>query len=189
MDFLEQTSYVIFMEYVDVYTEAGDLSGERLLKSEVHQKGIWHKTVHVWITDGLGNLLIQLRAPTKENCPNMWDISAAGHISAGETAVQAAQRETQEELGLELAEIQLQYLFTVKSSVVLNRGTYFDNEYNEVYIVLPPFNLEEIKLAANEVVEVKWISLLELEDMINKKDPNLVSHPEENARLLEYLKR
>ena len=33
----------------------------------------------------------------------MWDISAAGHVEAGDGALETAQRELEEEIGLKLA--------------------------------------------------------------------------------------
>lgn len=47
------------------------------------------------------NVLYQLRAPAKEAHPNKFDISAAGHLQAGET-VKDGLREVREELGLKL---------------------------------------------------------------------------------------
>ena len=32
----------------------------------------------------------------------MWDISSAGHVEAGDVALETAQRETKEEVGLDL---------------------------------------------------------------------------------------
>ncbi|MGP9782326.1 NUDIX hydrolase [Glutamicibacter sp. AOP12-B1-11] len=42
-----------------------------------------------------------------------WSTAAAGHVEAGESAIQAAVRETREELGIELDAMQLKPLTTV----------------------------------------------------------------------------
>lgn len=69
-------------------------------KQEAWDKGLWHRVVRIMIEDGKGNLLLQHRTPTKDIYPNCWDNSIAGHVDAGETYDAAANRETEEELGL-----------------------------------------------------------------------------------------
>ena len=62
-------------------------TGERKLKSEVHRDGDWHRSSHVWLLSPEGRLLLQRRSEAKVTWPGLWDVSAAGHISAGESAV------------------------------------------------------------------------------------------------------
>jgi 8-oxo-dGTP pyrophosphatase MutT (NUDIX family) len=56
------------------------------------------------------------------NWPNLWDVSVAGHISAGEGPVEAALREAQEELGVTLVPGECSHLFTVAEYLSLNNG-------------------------------------------------------------------
>lgn len=44
----------------------------------------------------------------------MWDISVGGHISAGQTSLEAAKRETAEELGQILSDKAFTFLFTIR---------------------------------------------------------------------------
>ncbi len=62
--------------------------GKMKPKSEVHRDGDWHGAAHLWILNREGQILIQRRSPTKENWPNLWDVSVAGHIFAGEGPVE-----------------------------------------------------------------------------------------------------
>ena len=59
-----------------------------------------HRVAHVLVYDGRGRLLLQKRSSTKEIQPGMWDTSVGGHVAAGESYLEAAVRETGEELGL-----------------------------------------------------------------------------------------
>jgi hypothetical protein len=52
-------------------------------RGDVHRDGDWHRSVHVWLVDGDGRLLLQQRSVHKDTFPGRWDVSAAGHISAG----------------------------------------------------------------------------------------------------------
>jgi len=62
------------------------------LRSEVHRDGDYHRAVHVWIySESTGELLLQRRADCKDSWPGKWDISSAGHISAGDSSLFSAQ--------------------------------------------------------------------------------------------------
>lgn len=62
------------------------------LRSEVHRDGDYHRAVHVWIySESTGELLLQRRADCKDSWPGQWDISSAGHISAGDSSLFSAQ--------------------------------------------------------------------------------------------------
>lgn len=70
-------------------------------RSEVHRDGLLHRAAHVWVFNSRLELLIHLRAAEKEEEPLKWTSSAAGHLAAGEDYQLAAERELQEELGLQ----------------------------------------------------------------------------------------
>jgi hypothetical protein len=65
----------------------------------VHDAGLWHRTLHLWLATADGALLYQLRSPTTANWPSLLDVSAAGHLLAGETYLDGL-RESQEEIGI-----------------------------------------------------------------------------------------
>lgn len=89
-------------ELLDIVTPPeGEPTGERLDKGYIHKNGLWHRDVHVWVTDGQ-NVLQQQRAWDKKIMPGAWDIAVGGHVAAGESYLDAAMRETEEELGLRL---------------------------------------------------------------------------------------
>src|SRR5258706_228516 len=91
------------MESIDVLDENGLPTGLTKPKDAIHRDGDWHRAAHVWIVTNDGRVLLQKRAAAKENWPGWWDVSAAGHCSAGESAVETAVRETEEGLGITLA--------------------------------------------------------------------------------------
>lgn len=177
-------------EYIDIVDDNGNPTGERKLKSLSHKNGDRHKTVHVWIMNPKGELLVQRRAPTKENHPNMWDISCAGHISAGELSLHAAVREIKEELNLAVEERELKYLFTINSPrVVLNGGSYIDHEFQDVYLLMLKDDASKFRLQDEEVAETKWISWQELQKTIQGGDASFVPHREEYQKLFAELKQ
>jgi isopentenyl-diphosphate delta-isomerase len=159
-------------ELIDVLTPDGQQAGFRKPKSAIHRDGDWHRSAHIWILAPDGRFLVQRRSLRKENNPGLWDVSAAGHLSAGESASDAAVRETFEELGLSLSPHDLKFITTLRQSSTLNNNTYFDNEFHEIFIVRRDVDIVSLKLDPEEVAEVKWVSDL-------RPDDTFVPHGEE----------
>lgn len=153
---------IAVMELIDVLDDDGAPTGIIKPKPDVHRDGDWHRCAHVWIIASDGRLLLQKRASVKENWPDLWDISVAGHISAGESATESAIREAHEELGLVIAPEELVHIGTLRYSTQL-RDDYTENEFHEVHIVRRDVDLASLTLDASEVAEVRWVGWDELE--------------------------
>ena len=102
-------------ELLDILDQNGSPTGESKKREDVHQLGLWHRTVHLWILNSKGQLLLQQRSKTKDTNPNLWDISVAGHIEKGQTPIQAVLREAEEEIGLVCEESEIEFLFSVQN--------------------------------------------------------------------------
>jgi len=86
-------------EIFDV-VDANDEVIEQLPRSQVHARGLLHRAVSIFVFNSKGELLLQLRTPTRDEYPNCYTSSASGHLSAGEDYDDAAPRELAEELGI-----------------------------------------------------------------------------------------
>jgi len=117
-------------------------------KNQAHAKEQWHCAAHIWITDG-ENVLIQLRAKNKIQYPDLWDITAAGHLSAGDTPIKGAIREYQEELGIPWDFGNVQYDCILKEP----RGC----EIIYFYFFKKKIDISTLKLQKEEVADVKWV--------------------------------
>ena len=162
------------MELIDVLTPDGNPTGARKPKSEIHRDGDWHLSVHIWIKASDGRLLLQRRSLAKENNPGLWDVSVAGHVSAGESALVSAIREVEEEIGVTIAPDELRPIARLRETAVLRDGTYIDNEYHQLFIVHRDLELETLVLQPGEVDAVAWIHP---EELLTRTD--LVPHAEE----------
>ncbi len=69
-------------------------------RREVHGNNLRHRAVHLFLFNPAGELLLQKRSRWKDRHPNVWDSSAAGHVSADEEYDDTAARELREELGV-----------------------------------------------------------------------------------------
>ena len=90
-------------EVFDIYDEAFKHIGVKP-RDAVHRDGDWHQVFHCWVigreANGDAFLILQKRAADRDYA-NKIDISAAGHLEAGET-VRDGVREIEEELGLQV---------------------------------------------------------------------------------------
>lgn len=82
------------MEYLDAYDEFKNYIGA-FTREEVHEKGMWHNTIHCWLYDDAGNIYFQKRSDA-----NKFYTTSSGHVKAGETLNVAFGREIKEEIGI-----------------------------------------------------------------------------------------
>lgn len=77
-----------------------DIPVEEISRAEALDKGANFRTVHVFVFDSHGALLLQRLAPLRERHAGRWGSSIAAHLHAGESYREAAVRRLGEELGL-----------------------------------------------------------------------------------------
>ena len=83
-------------ELIDLVNDQDEVIGT-IMKDEAHEKGIGHRIVVAFVFDEKERLLVQRRTEDKGG---LLDISIGGHVHAGESYDDAAQRELLEEFGL-----------------------------------------------------------------------------------------
>lgn len=162
-------------EYINILNENGKNTGKTCLKSEAHKKGLYHASVHIWIFNQYKEVIIQKRAAVKDIFPNLWDVSVAGHISAGEIPIISALREVKEEIGLHLSEIDLNFIGTSKKKIK-HKHNLIDFELHHINICEINFDINSLKIQEEEVSEIKKIYIDHLIDAINKPLNKFVPH-------------
>lgn len=146
-------------ERIDVLDELGRFTGEIAWKSEAHRLGLWHRCFHCWIfgSDSAGPyLLVQRRAAAKDTWPGYLDVTAAGHLAAGEEPLDGL-RELEEELGLRVSPDSLIPLGTRRAEQEIPAGR--DREFHEVYLLRDATPARDLRLQREEVASVVRISL------------------------------
>jgi len=173
-------------EMIDWLDENGNKIGI-VDKADAHKKGYWHKSVHVWVVNKKGEVLLQHRCKLKTFFANCWDCAFAGHIGAGEDSLQSAIREGEEEIGLKLNKDDFQFLFTFKDKLIWKDK--ISNEFVDVYLIRGDYNLKDLKLQAEEVDDVKWMKFDDFYNLVQKNSSTILLHDrEEYKRLKEILK-
>lgn len=181
-------------ELLDIVDENGQPVGEIIDRKSAHEKGIRHRTSHVWILrrkeDDI-EILLQKRSDRKDSYPGCYDISSAGHIPAGEEFVPSALRELKEELGVTAAEDDLvccgQRSFQFQKNF---HGRMFrDNQVSNVYLLWLDWEERDFILQEEEVSEVRWMKFSDCMEAVRE---NRISHCiflEELNMIAEHIKR
>jgi isopentenyl-diphosphate delta-isomerase len=123
------------------------------------EKGYIRRVSRVYVFNKAGKVLIQKRSKNVLN-PLLLDVSMGGHVDEGETYLEAAKRELQEELRLSVA----MYPLEVVSSPSLANGF-----YGALYKVIIP-DTQEIDFDIEEVDSVYWMKIEEVDELILNRD-------------------
>lgn len=146
------------MEVWDALDRNRQKTGQIIERSVPLPEDIYHLVVDIWIRNHKGEWLIAQRAPDKTH-PNLW-ASTGGSAIAGEESIEAAFRETLEEIGLDLSPYKGGLLMTHRRDDGPNRC------FKDIYLFEANISLESLKLQEEEVSAVKWASEDEIKIMI-----------------------
>ena len=141
-------------EYIDIYDENKNLVGRTQPRSKERAKGDFCLVVHVLVQNSEGLFLITKRAH-KNYLPDFWE-NTGGGVMAGETSLEAAIREFNEETGFTLVAKLGELLFTDK---VVNSGwsCFMDN-----WLFRQDFDIEEFVPQEGETVAARWATYEEI---------------------------
>src|SRR5271154_4497911 len=101
-------------EIFDIVNERDEVVGQNT-RREVHERGLWHRAVHVLVFNARGEVFLQKRSMRKDIAAGKWDSSASGHLDTGEDYDACAVRELREEIGLEAKENAPKRLFKLNA--------------------------------------------------------------------------
>lgn len=161
-------------EKIDALTDSGEPTGEVVWKSEAHRQGIWHRCFHCWVS-GMGvsgpYLLVQRRAAGKSTWPGKLDVSAAGHLAAGEAPLEGL-RELEEELGIRVVPDRLVPLGTRRVEQKIPQG--YDREFHEVFLLHDHTPPKDLRLQKEEVESVLALGMNEVGALRNGETVTVV---------------
>lgn len=163
-------------ELIDILTADGAPTGTTAMKSEAHQKGLFHPTVHIWFYTRNGEILLQKRASNKDTHPGLWDVSVAGHIGAGEDILDSALREIEEEIGLSVSEGNLQKIGIFKS-VQKHSEILIDCEFHHTFLSELKVPLKYLTKQETEVDDLKLLPIHQFEAELKHPEKSKVYVP------------
>lgn len=150
-------------EMFDVLDKNGLFTGKIASRSICHKEGLWHRAVVVFIINSKSQILLQQRSSNKRMWPNLWDVSAGGHVLTGEFGFQAVIREAKEEIGIDINQNELFFIGSITSTNI--KDDIINNHFNEYYVINRELAVSDLKLQTEEVQDVKWF---EADDLIKR---------------------
>jgi isopentenyl-diphosphate delta-isomerase len=127
-------------------------------KLEVHQRGLRHKAVSVFVMRGR-EVLLQRRALGKYHTPGLWANTCCTHPRWGESDLACAARRLHEELGISGLALQRSGGIEYRADV---GGGLIEHEVVEVFSAQAPAHLVP-QPDPDEVMQTRWITLETLE--------------------------
>ena len=143
------------MELRDLYDENKKLTGETIYKGQDVHKGCYYITVVIFIQNNKNEFLLQKRVKKKDG---KW-ATTGGHPVSGETSKQGIITEIKEELGIDVVEENVKLFKTIKT----------EDDFVDIYYLQADIDIKEIKIQKEEVEDVKWATIEEIQKMIQQE--------------------
>lgn len=163
------------MEKRDLYDINRNLTGEYIYKGEPLPTNKYIVVVLSFIQNSKGEFLIQKRSKEKNGKYAL----TGGHPKSGETSLQGMITEIREEIGLSLLPSELDLIFSGRADK--------DHVFFDVYYIKKDFDLSDLALQKEEVESVKWLSILEIKELI-AHGLFFENHSEEVFRMIDIFK-
>ena len=139
----------------DLYNKDSELTGLTYYKGDSIPEGYYPMVVMIAIQNSEGKFLMQKRVPAKGGDYGV----TGGHPKSGETPYEGIITEVKEELGIDISG---------KEIIEFNSGCDGVDCYKMYYTKLD-ISMDEFVIQEEELSEVRWFSMEELEDMVDKK--------------------
>ena len=116
-----------------------------------------HPVIHIHIIDRFSRIYLQKRSMRKDIQPGKWDTAVGGHVSYGESLIEAVYREASEELG-----------FTEFNPIYLETYEFESAVEREMVNVFAAVGSYELHPDLDEVDEGRWWELADIDANIGK---------------------
>lgn len=150
------------MEQITIVNE-NDIPVKGCVKTDIHEKGLLHREVYVYFVNKNG-ILVQLRRS------GLLDHSVGGHVRWKETYVQAAIRETKEELGIDIQKKEL--LFFRHKHLHSEGNGMINNRFVKVFLCFKEVGIKELKPNYDEVGLLVYMNKTDIFNTTIKKTPS-----------------
>jgi len=149
-------------------------------KESVHSTNTpLHRAFSLFLFNDKKQLLLTKRASTKKTFPGMWTNSVCGHVSPGETPLDAVKRRVQEELHIHTSDVfevaSYRYRFADKHGIV----------ENEICPIFVAHTDKQPTVDVREVEDFKWIDWNTFVETIQKHPGSYSPWSEEETVILQ----
>jgi len=151
------------MEVWDLYTANKIKTGEIHVRGDKIPKDRYHLVVHVWIKNSYGQYLISQRSETRNTNPLKYEC-VGGSALKGEMSIDAAIRETKEEIGIDLNPETGKMIYSEVRKIA--NGIVF-NDILDVWLFEYGGEINLKNATTDEVRKAKWMTVQEIYKLYN----------------------
>jgi len=126
---------------------------DSVTRKKAHASKLNHRSIYVILKNSKNQILFQKRSSKKDTHPYFWTLSVGGHVTYPKTYLEAAKKELEEELGINLP---LKFI----KKIFLNEP----REFCHVY--LAKTNKTPKNFDRDEISQVKWVDIAKLDNFI-----------------------
>ena len=161
------------MEYLQVFDKEKKMLNEKVARDNKLDlpDGKYFMIVLIFIENSEGKFLFQKTSKERNSCI----ATTGGHVTFGDDGLKTAVKEVKEELGVTLDASELSFVDTF----IYSKG------YLETYYVKKDIDINSITVQTEEVEYVKWYSVDEIKEFIDKGELRK-GNIEPFKKLLEY---
>jgi len=176
-------------ERLEVVNEKGGIIS-KATRNEVHNKGLLHREIHVWIYNKRGEIVLQKRSENQETFPGMWDASVGGHVDLGEKPLEAAIRELKEETGLLAGSDNLELILKIHTKINDPKSSLINNALQYEYAYKFDGEENELKIEKGMATELKFWPIKKILGLSKKERKNVAFFylPKEYLKVFEKIK-
>ena len=165
-------------ELLEVVDESGNPTGKYEKREIVHNNKLFHNEIALWIIDKDNKqVLVQRRSKNKKQHPNKLAL-CAGHVVAGETIIEALEKEAQEEIGINLKE------YDVKKIIRVKRQEKNNCCFSYHFAILKHIPINNFKIQEEELSEVFYMDYEKLKQMVKNADSEMAIFWSDEVKLL-----
>lgn len=148
------------MEEWDLYDENRNITGKIHIRGNQIPDHFYHLVVHVWIKNNEGKFLISQRSENRPTFPLMWEC-VGGSVLKGEDSLHGAKRETMEEVGIDLSNIE--------GDLVYSKVRKGFNDIIDAWLFKYNGEIDLKKATTDEVKDSKWMTKGQIKQLYNNK--------------------
>lgn len=149
-------------ELWDIYDKERRLTGRTVERGKPMSQDEYHIVVEAIIRNSKGEFLISKRSANK-HFPLMWEFTG-GSVLAGESSLDGAIREAEEELGVDLRNAPV----TLFASGIRQYRSLPD--FNDIWLFEFDCDIDDVTLCEGETCDAKWATPQQIREMITNKE-------------------
>jgi len=160
-------------ERLEIIDENENIIGEES-REKIHEEGLLHREIHVWVYNNKEEILFQKRAPDKDTFPNLFDASAGGHVDIGEDYVSSALRELEEETGINAKKENLVLIGEFKKKTHDKSTNKTNYAIRKIYAYYFKGKKEELSLEKNKATKLKFWPIKTLFNLSKEEEKEFI---------------